>query len=47
MFARMRDMMEDTMVNTKMFYAPDACDRVVALFRSFNAGKEAPTAADA
>ena len=47
MFARMRDMMEDTMVNTEMFYAPDASDRVVALFRSFGAGKEAPTAADA
>jgi 2-polyprenyl-6-methoxyphenol hydroxylase-like FAD-dependent oxidoreductase len=47
MFGRMRDMMEDTMVNTEMFYAPDASDRVVALFRSFGAAKEAPTAADA
>ncbi len=47
MFARMRDMMEDTMVNTEMFYAPDACDRVVALFRSFGAGREVSTAADA
>jgi hypothetical protein len=28
-------MTADTMVNTEMFYAPDACDRVVALFRSF------------
>jgi hypothetical protein len=25
------------MVNTEMFYAPDASDRVVALFRSFGA----------
>lgn len=29
------DVMVNTMVNTEMFYAPDACDRVVALFRSF------------
>jgi 2-polyprenyl-6-methoxyphenol hydroxylase-like FAD-dependent oxidoreductase len=35
MFARMRSMTEDTMTNTEMFYAPDACERVVALFRSF------------
>ena len=32
MFARMRDMTADTMVNTEMFYAPDACDRVVVYF---------------
>ena len=35
MFDRMRDMTEDTMLNTQMFYAPDAADRVVNLFRSF------------
>jgi hypothetical protein len=35
MFSRMRSMTADTMVNTEMFYAPDACERVVALFRSF------------
>jgi len=40
MFSRMRSMTEDTMVNTEMFYAPDACERVVALFRSFG-GEEA------
>ncbi len=37
MFARMQDMTADTMANTEMFYAPDASDRVVALFRSFGA----------
>jgi len=36
MFARMQRMTADTMVNTEMFYAPDASDRVVALFRSFS-----------
>ena len=35
MFERMRDMTSDTMANTEMFYAPDAADRVVALFQSF------------
>ncbi len=35
MFARMRHITADTMTNTEMFYAPDAADRVVALFRSF------------
>jgi 2-polyprenyl-6-methoxyphenol hydroxylase-like FAD-dependent oxidoreductase len=35
MLARMQQMTADTMVNTEMFYAPDASDRVVALFRSF------------
>ena len=38
MFSRMRSMTEDTMVNTEMFYAPDACERVVGLFRSFVGG---------
>jgi 2-polyprenyl-6-methoxyphenol hydroxylase-like FAD-dependent oxidoreductase len=35
MFARMQHMTEDTMMNTEMFYAPDAAERVVGLFRSF------------
>ena len=35
MFTRMRDMTDDTMRNTEMFYAPDAADQVVGLFRSF------------
>jgi 2-polyprenyl-6-methoxyphenol hydroxylase-like FAD-dependent oxidoreductase len=47
MFARMRHMTEDTMVNTEMFYAPDASDRVVALFRSFGAAEAVPPAAEA
>jgi 2-polyprenyl-6-methoxyphenol hydroxylase-like FAD-dependent oxidoreductase len=47
MFARMRHMTEDTMVNTEMFYAPDASDRVVALFRSFGAAGAVPPAAEA
>jgi 2-polyprenyl-6-methoxyphenol hydroxylase-like FAD-dependent oxidoreductase len=41
MFSRMRSKTADTMVNTEMFYAPDACKRVVALFRSFGAGEVA------
>jgi 2-polyprenyl-6-methoxyphenol hydroxylase-like FAD-dependent oxidoreductase len=47
MFPRMRHMTEDTMVNTEMFYAPDAADRVVALFRSFGAAEAIPPAAEA
>ncbi len=35
MFDRMRHITMDTMANTEMFYAPDAADRVVAMFRSF------------
>jgi hypothetical protein len=35
MFSRMRHMTEETMTNTEMFYAPDASERVVGLFRSF------------
>jgi 2-polyprenyl-6-methoxyphenol hydroxylase-like FAD-dependent oxidoreductase len=35
MFARMRQMTADTMMNTERFYAPDAADRVVGMFRSF------------
>jgi 2-polyprenyl-6-methoxyphenol hydroxylase-like FAD-dependent oxidoreductase len=44
MFARMRHMTEDTMSNTEMFYAPDASERVVNLFRGF-AGVAAATSA--
>jgi 2-polyprenyl-6-methoxyphenol hydroxylase-like FAD-dependent oxidoreductase len=47
MFARMRHMTADTMVNTEMFYAPDASDRVVALFRSFGPAEAVPPAAEA
>ena len=35
MFARMRRITDDTMMNTEMFYASDAADRVVNFFRSF------------
>ncbi|GAA3751585.1 NAD(P)/FAD-dependent oxidoreductase [Terriglobus aquaticus] len=42
MFARMREMTADTMQNTGMFYAPDAADRVVAMFRSFAAAETTP-----
>jgi len=47
MFSRMRSMTADTMVNTEMFYAPDACERVVALFRSFGGGEAVPPAGEA
>ena len=47
MFARMHHMTADTMVNTEMFYAPDASDRVVALFRSFGRVEAVPPAAEA
>ena len=40
MFARMKHVTSDTMLNTEMFYAPDASDRVVALFRSFGRQKD-------
>lgn len=46
MFARMRQMTAETMRNTELFYAPDAADRVVALFRSF-AGADARLTAEA
>jgi 2-polyprenyl-6-methoxyphenol hydroxylase-like FAD-dependent oxidoreductase len=42
MFARMRHMTEDTMGNTEMFYATDAADGVVSLFRSFGGTEGAP-----
>ena len=47
MFSRMQSMTADTMANTEMFYAPDACERVVALFRSFGGGEAAPPADEA
>ncbi len=47
MFARMQQMTSDTMVNTEMFYAPDAADRVVALFRSFGGADAVPPASEA
>ena len=47
MFSRMRSMTADTMANTEMFYAPDACERVVALFRSFGGGEAVPPAGEA
>ena len=47
MFARMQHMMADTMANTEMFYAPDASDRVVALFRSFSGAEAVPPASEA
>jgi 2-polyprenyl-6-methoxyphenol hydroxylase-like FAD-dependent oxidoreductase len=42
MFSRMRHMTADTMANTEMFYAPDAAERVVALFRSFGGRDTVP-----
>jgi 2-polyprenyl-6-methoxyphenol hydroxylase-like FAD-dependent oxidoreductase len=47
MFSRIRSMTADTMANTEMFYAPDACERVVALFRSFGGGDAIPPAGEA
>ena len=47
MFARMQHMTTDTMANTEMFYAPDAADRVVALFRSFGGAEAVPPASEA
>jgi 2-polyprenyl-6-methoxyphenol hydroxylase-like FAD-dependent oxidoreductase len=47
MFARMQHMTDDTMLNTEMFYAPDAADRVVSLFRSFGGSEVTPLAAEA
>src|ERR1700734_1117057 len=41
MFARMRHITEDTMMNTEMFYAPDAAERVVGLFQSFGGAASA------
>lgn len=46
MFARMRDVTADTMANTDIFYAPDAADRVVALFRSFGGTEAAALASE-
>lgn len=46
MFDRMQHMTADTMANTEMFYAPDAADRVVALFRSFGGAEAIPPASE-
>ena len=43
----MRHMTEDTMVNTEMFFAPDASDHAVAMFRSFGPAEAVPPAAEA
>lgn len=42
MFARMKGMTQDTMSNTEMFYAPDASDRVVSMFKSFTGANSRP-----
>ena len=42
MFARMHEMTAGTLMNTEMFYAPDAADRVVAMFQSFAGTKAGP-----
>jgi 2-polyprenyl-6-methoxyphenol hydroxylase-like FAD-dependent oxidoreductase len=47
MFSRMQHMTADTMANTEMFYAPDASDRVVAMFRSFGGAEAVPPASEA
>jgi 2-polyprenyl-6-methoxyphenol hydroxylase-like FAD-dependent oxidoreductase len=47
MFDRMRQMTADTMANTEMFYAPDAAERVTAMFRSFAHNETGPPAPDA
>jgi hypothetical protein len=47
MFARMQHMTADTMANTDMFYAPDASDRVTALFRSFGGAEAVPPTSEA
>jgi 2-polyprenyl-6-methoxyphenol hydroxylase-like FAD-dependent oxidoreductase len=47
MFSRMRSMTADTMMNTEMFYAPDAGERVVGLFRSFGRGEAVSPAGEA
>jgi 2-polyprenyl-6-methoxyphenol hydroxylase-like FAD-dependent oxidoreductase len=47
MFARMQHITADTMANTEMFYAPDASERVVTLFRSFGGAEAVPPASEA
>lgn len=46
MFARMRDMTAGTIANTEMFYAPNASDRVAAMFCSFGRANEVPLASN-
>jgi 2-polyprenyl-6-methoxyphenol hydroxylase-like FAD-dependent oxidoreductase len=43
MFSRMASMTAETMANTELFYAPDAAERVTALFRSFGRREGAST----
>jgi 2-polyprenyl-6-methoxyphenol hydroxylase-like FAD-dependent oxidoreductase len=47
MFSRIQSMTADTMANTEMFYAPDACERVVALFRRFGGEEAVPPVGEA
>ena len=47
MFDRIQHITSDTMANTEMFYAPDAADRVVALFRRFARNEAAQPAPEA
>lgn len=47
MFERVQHITADTMANTDVFYAPDACERVVALFRSFGGAGPVPPATEA
>jgi 2-polyprenyl-6-methoxyphenol hydroxylase-like FAD-dependent oxidoreductase len=46
MFARMQERTQDTMSNTAMFYAPDASERVVNLFRSFGGATSVSSVAE-
>ncbi len=46
MFDRMQHLTADTMANTEMFYAPNAAERVVALFRSFGGAEAVPPASE-
>ena len=47
MFDRIQHITAETMANTGMFYAPDATDRVVALFRRFARNEAAQPAPEA
>ena len=47
MFDRIQHITTETMANTGMFYAPDATDRVVALFRRFARNEAAQPAPEA
>ncbi len=47
MFSRMQHITADTMKNTDLFYAPDAANRVVAMFRSFGGAGAPPNSSEA